>query len=55
MLKSPCQGAFFLQKGYLCKLMKTRTLKKDKVNIITLGCSKNMVRQRSAEWPACRQ
>jgi hypothetical protein len=23
--------------------MKTRTLKKDKVNIITLGCSKNMV------------
>ena len=23
--------------------MKTRTLKKDKVNIITMGCSKNMV------------
>src|SRR5438105_15060709 len=23
--------------------MKTKTLKKDKVNIITLGCSKNMV------------
>ena len=23
--------------------MKTRSLKKDKVNIITLGCSKNMV------------
>ena len=23
--------------------MKVRTLKKDKVNIITLGCSKNMV------------
>ena len=29
--------------GYLCSRMKTRTLKKDKVNIITLGCSKNMV------------
>ncbi len=30
--------------GYLCRqFMKTRTLKKDKVNIITLGCSKNMV------------
>ncbi len=28
---------------YLCSRMKTRTLKKDKVNIITLGCSKNMV------------
>ncbi len=28
---------------YFCRLMKTRTLKKDKVNIITLGCSKNMV------------
>jgi ribosomal protein S12 methylthiotransferase len=29
---------------YLCQLfMKTKTLKKDKVNIITLGCSKNMV------------
>lgn len=27
----------------LCVRMKTRTLKKDKVNIITLGCSKNMV------------
>jgi ribosomal protein S12 methylthiotransferase len=25
------------------RLMKTRTLKRDKVNIITLGCSKNMV------------
>src|ERR1044071_9549613 len=25
------------------RFMKTRTLKKDKVNIITLGCSKNMV------------
>ncbi|MEJ7680606.1 MAG: hypothetical protein WKG06_22680 [Segetibacter sp.] len=24
-------------------VMKARTLKKDKVNIITLGCSKNMV------------
>ncbi len=24
-------------------IMKTRSLKKDKVNIITLGCSKNMV------------
>ncbi len=30
--------------GYLCRIiMKTKTLKKDKVNIITLGCSKNMV------------
>jgi ribosomal protein S12 methylthiotransferase len=29
---------------YLCELiMKARSLKKDKVNIITLGCSKNMV------------
>ncbi|MGB4773722.1 MAG: 30S ribosomal protein S12 methylthiotransferase RimO [Daejeonella sp.] len=28
---------------YLCRHMKARTLKKDKVNIITLGCSKNMV------------
>ena len=28
---------------YLCARMKTRTLQKDKVNIITLGCSKNMV------------
>jgi len=28
---------------YLCRLMKSKTLKKNKVNIITLGCSKNMV------------
>ena len=28
---------------YLCIGMKSKTLKKDKVNIITLGCSKNMV------------
>jgi len=28
---------------YFCRLMKARTLKQDKVNIITLGCSKNMV------------
>jgi ribosomal protein S12 methylthiotransferase len=28
---------------YLYRHMKARTLKKDKVNIITLGCSKNMV------------
>ncbi len=28
---------------YFCGLMKARTLKQDKVNIITLGCSKNMV------------
>lgn len=29
---------------YLCPLiMKTKTIKRDKVNIITLGCSKNMV------------
>src|SRR5688500_16488705 len=27
----------------LCNFMKTKTLKRDKVNIITLGCSKNMV------------
>lgn len=29
--------------SYFCKLMKTKTLKTNKVNIITLGCSKNMV------------
>ena len=29
--------------AYFCRLMKARTLKQDKVNIITLGCSKNMV------------
>jgi len=29
--------------AYLCRRMKTRSLTKDKVNIITLGCSKNMV------------
>src|ERR1044071_2919026 len=29
--------------NYLCGFMKTKTLRKDKVNIITLGCSKNMV------------
>ena len=29
---------------YFCQsFMKTRTLKKDKVNVITLGCSKNLV------------
>ena len=29
---------------YLCRhIMKTKTIKRDKVNIITLGCSKNMV------------
>ncbi len=28
---------------YLCAQMKSKTLRKDKVNIITLGCSKNMV------------
>src|SRR5690606_18434487 len=27
----------------IIELVKTKTLKKDKVNIITLGCSKNMV------------
>lgn len=32
------------QHPYLCRLiMKSKTLKKDKVNIITLGCSKNLV------------
>jgi ribosomal protein S12 methylthiotransferase len=30
--------------AYLCRpIMKTRTLQRDKVNIITLGCSKNLV------------
>jgi len=29
--------------SYLCNAMKTRTTRKDKVSIITLGCSKNMV------------
>ncbi len=33
----------FIQFLYLCRLMKSKTLKKNKVNIITLGCSKNMV------------
>jgi len=28
---------------YFCAAMKAKTLKRDKVNIITLGCSKNMV------------
>ena len=28
---------------FAAQIMKTKTLKKDKVNIITLGCSKNMV------------
>jgi ribosomal protein S12 methylthiotransferase len=28
---------------FAARIMKTKTLKKDKVNIITLGCSKNMV------------
>jgi len=28
---------------YLCRRMKTKTIKRDQVNIITLGCSKNMV------------
>jgi ribosomal protein S12 methylthiotransferase len=41
------QGACILRQSrfscYLCGFMKTRTLTKDKVNIITLGCSKNMV------------
>jgi len=33
-----------IQHPYLCRLiMKSKTLKKDKVNIITLGCSKNLV------------
>src|SRR6516165_6686261 len=27
----------------LCRRMKTKTIKRDSVNIITLGCSKNMV------------
>jgi len=29
--------------AYLCAPMKSKTLRKDKVNIITLGCSKNLV------------
>lgn len=28
---------------YLCGAMKTKTLKKNKVNVVTLGCSKNLV------------
>lgn len=28
---------------YLCTSMKTKTLKKNKVNVVTLGCSKNLV------------
>src|SRR5580692_10210120 len=40
----PGRGGGPPNKCYLCALnMKTRTLIKDKVNIITLGCSKNMV------------
>src|SRR5437868_12842455 len=35
--RSPIVGTFVFA------IMKARTLKKDKVNIITLGCSKNMV------------
>ena len=39
------RGVFIMQTTYLCKYlnMKTKSLHKDKVNIITLGCSKNMV------------
>lgn len=33
----------YFQSTFAALIMKTRTLKKDKVNIITLGCSKNMV------------
>ncbi len=29
--------------AYLCPRMKTKSIRRDKVNIITLGCSKNMV------------
>ena len=40
-------GYFFVVRRkwnmYLCTFMKSKTLKKDKVNIITLGCSKNLV------------
>src|ERR1700747_447299 len=32
-----------MDKSYFCGPMKARTLRKDKVNIITLGCSKNLV------------
>lgn len=32
-----------IEKLYLCIFMKTRSLGKNKVNIITLGCSKNLV------------
>ncbi len=43
-LKSGCPILGQKMLAYLCELiMKARTLKKDKVNIITLGCSKNMV------------
>ena len=38
------QGLFEVNLYYLCALiMKTKSIKRDKVNIITLGCSKNMV------------
>jgi len=39
------RGVFIMQTTYLCQHlnMKTKSLHKDKVNIITLGCSKNMV------------
>lgn len=33
----------YFKKEYQSFYMKTKTLKKDKVNVITLGCSKNMV------------
>jgi len=40
----PEQGFIEAIVYYLCRLiMKTKSIKRDKVNIITLGCSKNMV------------
>jgi ribosomal protein S12 methylthiotransferase len=39
-----CQNVIAGNLYYLCALiMKTKSIKRDKVNIITLGCSKNMV------------
>jgi len=40
----PQRGSIEVNLYYLCALiMKTKSIKRDKVNIITLGCSKNMV------------
>ena len=33
---------FCRKQSYFCAHMKTKTLKKNKVNVVTLGCSKNI-------------